>query len=131
MPSLRFLRMLFGDAPDVDPGALFFHRALVEDVDGPAVLIGEQAGAPLAEVYGKILLPAVAPARAEREGGGLDVEEERRVYWVVRTALAGVVAARPTGRRTGSRWGCSTTSWRRPEANWWPRRRVECGRDVP
>jgi predicted PurR-regulated permease PerM len=94
IPSLGYLRTLFGEAPEVDPGALFFHRALVGDSDGAAVLIAEQADTPLAEVYGKVLLPALAQAKAERDRGGLESEEVRRVQRTVRSVLAGVLAAR-------------------------------------
>ena len=140
IPSLGFLRTLLGDAPEVDPGTLFFHRALVGDYDGAAVLIGEQADTPLAEVYGNVLLPALAQAKAERERGSLDPEEERRVYRGARAVLVGVLAARrpsasgtpgpvvigcaAQGWVTGSLWGCSVTSWPRRAANsWWYRPR--------
>jgi predicted PurR-regulated permease PerM len=103
IPSLGYLRTLLGEAPAVDPGTLFFHRALVGDADGAAVLIGEQADAPLAEVYERVLLPALTQAKAERAGGGLDAEEERRVYRAVREVLAGVLAGRrPTGPAGGA-----------------------------
>ncbi len=95
--SLGFLRTLLGDAPAVDPGALFFHRALGGDDDGAAVLVGELAETPLAEVYDRVLLPALAQAKAERGRGELDAEEERRVYRAARSVLAGVLAARRPG----------------------------------
>jgi predicted PurR-regulated permease PerM len=95
--SLGFLRTLLGEAPGVDPGALFFHRALGADFDGGAVLVGEQGETPLAEVYDRVLLPALAQAKAERDRGDLDAEEERRVYRAVRMVLAGVLAARRPG----------------------------------
>ncbi|QJW93292.1 AI-2E family transporter [Frigoriglobus tundricola] len=94
VPSLSFLRTLLGDAPAVDPGALFFHRALVGDYDGAAVLIGEQSGTPLVEVYGQVLLPALVQAKMERERGNLDTDEERRVYRAARAVLSGVLATR-------------------------------------
>ncbi|MBP3955641.1 AI-2E family transporter [Gemmata sp. G18] len=94
IPSLGFLRTLLGDAPDVDSGALFFHRALVGDYDGAEVLIGELADAPLADVYGKVLMPALAQAKAERERGDLEREEEGRVYRGVRAVLKGALASR-------------------------------------
>lgn len=97
IPSLGYLRTLLGDTPEVDPGTLFFHRALVGDYDGAAVLIGEQADTPLAEVYEKVLLPALAQAKAERERAGLESDEMRRVYRTVRSVLAGVLAARRPG----------------------------------
>jgi hypothetical protein len=97
VPSLGYLRTLFGDAPEVDPGALFYHRALVGDSDGAAVLIDEQADAPLAAVYESVLLPALAQAKAERDRGGLESEEVRRVQRTVRSVLAGVFAARRSG----------------------------------
>ena len=73
---------------------LFFHRALVGDHDGAEVLVGELAGAPLAEVYGKVLVPALAQAKAERGRGELDPEEERRVYRAVHAVLVGALASR-------------------------------------
>ena len=94
VPSLSFIRILLGDAPAVDPGALFFHRALVGDYDSAAVLIGEQSNAPLVEVYGQVLLPALVQAKMERERGNLDTVEERRVYRTARAVLSGVLAAR-------------------------------------
>lgn len=94
VPALAYLRTLLGDAPEVDPGALFFHRALGGDADGAAVLVGELSETPLAEVYERVLLPAVAQAKAEREVGGLAPDEERRVYRTVRVVLAGALAAR-------------------------------------
>jgi predicted PurR-regulated permease PerM/mRNA-degrading endonuclease toxin of MazEF toxin-antitoxin module len=94
VPSLEFLRTLLGEAPDVDTGALFFHRALVGDYDGAAVLIGEMADTPLAEVYGQVLLPALAQAKTERNRGDLDFDKERRVYRAARSVLTGVLAAR-------------------------------------
>jgi predicted PurR-regulated permease PerM len=94
IPSLGFLRTLFGNAPAVDPGVLFFHRVLIGDSDGAAVLIGEHPDTPLAELYDRMLLPALAQTKSERDRGGLDVEEERRVYRAVRAALPGVLATR-------------------------------------
>ncbi len=97
IPSLGYLRTLLGDAPEVDAGALFFHRALVGDHDGAAVLIGDQTDTPLAEVYGKVLVPALSQAKGERDRGGLELEEVRRVYRTARSVLAGVHAARRIG----------------------------------
>jgi hypothetical protein len=49
---------------------------------------------PLAEVYGKVLLPALAQAKTERNRGDLDFDKERRVYRAARSVLTGVLAAR-------------------------------------
>jgi predicted PurR-regulated permease PerM len=94
IPSLEFLRVLLGDTPEVDPGALFYFRALAGDSDGAAVLVDEQPGATLVDVYERVLLPALAQAKAEKARGGLDVEEERAVYRVVRTVITDVLATR-------------------------------------
>ena len=68
--------------------------ALAGDADGAAVLIVERAEAPLAEVYDRVLLPALAQARAERDRGDLDAAEEGRVYRAARAVLAGPLAVR-------------------------------------
>lgn len=94
VPSLSFIRILLGDAPAVDPGVLFFHRALVGDYDGAAVLIGDQSNTPLVEVYGQVLLPALVQAKMERERGNLDTDEERRVYRTARAVISGGLAPR-------------------------------------
>lgn len=102
IPSLGFLRTLLGDAPDVDTGALFFHRALVGDYDGAEELVGELGDAPLAHVYGTVLMPALAQAKAERAGGSLEPDEERRVYRSVHAVLVGALASRrPPAGATG------------------------------
>ncbi len=100
IPSLAFLRILFGDVPAVDPAALFFHRALAQDYDGGAVLISEHMETPLAEIYDRMLLPAITQAKAERASGTLDEAEERRVYRAVLSVLAGVLATRRTNETT-------------------------------
>jgi predicted PurR-regulated permease PerM len=96
--SLAFLRTLLGDAPAVDPAALFFHRAVARDYDGVAVLIGDQADTPLAEVYDRVLLPALTQAKAERNRGDLEAAEERRVYRAAWAVLDGALAARRPGK---------------------------------
>ncbi len=114
IPSLSFFRTLLGDAPAVDPGTLFFHRALVADYDGAAVLIGEQTDTPLAEIYGQVLLPALSQAKAERDrraGCGRGA----RVYRAVRTAFAGVLAARRTGSAAAGESANRSWSGARPK----------------
>jgi predicted PurR-regulated permease PerM len=102
VPSLRFLRTLLGDAPAVEPAALFLHRALARDFDGAAVLIGGLAAdRPLAEVYDTVLLPAVAQAKTERERQALDPGEERRVYRATADVLRGALADRRSADPVG------------------------------
>jgi hypothetical protein len=93
VPSLRFLRTMLGDAPQVDPAARFFHRVLTGEPDEAAVLAAEQAnGRPLLDVYDETVLPAIAQAKAERDRGDLSAAEERRFYRAAADLLRGPLA---------------------------------------
>jgi predicted PurR-regulated permease PerM len=94
IPSLAFLRTLLGNVPAIELGTLFFHRAIVGDQDGAAVLLADERETPLADLYERVLLPALSQAKTEREHGSLEAEEERRVYRTTRAVLNGVLAAR-------------------------------------
>jgi predicted PurR-regulated permease PerM len=93
VPSLKFLKTLLGEEPEVDPAARYFHRVLSHEADEAAVLVNEQAAKrPLLEVYDEILLPTLAQAKAERDKGDLSPAEEREFYRVTRDVLDGVLA---------------------------------------
>jgi predicted PurR-regulated permease PerM len=92
--SLKFLKTVLGDEPQVDPSARYFHRVLSHEADEAAVLVSEQAaGRPLIEVYDEVLLPTLAEAKTERDSGALSATEEREFYRVTRDVLTGVLAA--------------------------------------
>jgi predicted PurR-regulated permease PerM len=91
--SLKFLQVLLGDEPQVDPAARYFHRVLSREADEAAVLVSEQAAErPLLEVYDEVLLPTLAQAKTERDRGDLSAAEEREFYRVTRDVLDGVLA---------------------------------------
>ena len=113
VPSLRFLKTMFGAAPKVDPADRLFHRLLARDVDEAAVILEEEVKAqPLSGLYDHVILPALAEAKTERERGDLSAAEARGVYRTVRELLDGVLAGcrvmqPPAGKPQVRVVGCS------------------------
>jgi hypothetical protein len=78
VPLLRFLDVLLGDEPALDPHVTYYQRLLARDQDEAAQLVLTQAQtASVNEVYDALLVPALNYTRRDRQRDELtDADEE-------------------------------------------------------
>jgi hypothetical protein len=93
IPDLRFLAILLGDAPDVDPALAAYQRLLVGEADegariAEARLDRERPHA----VYDEVLLPMLAYARGERLSGRISDEDKATLMTGFHEILDGFAA---------------------------------------
>jgi predicted PurR-regulated permease PerM/methylmalonyl-CoA mutase cobalamin-binding subunit len=80
VPQLQFLDIILGDEPVLEPPVRIYQRLLALDAEEAADLAREYLKTrSLEEVYGEILLPALALAEQDRHRGSLDAEREKFV----------------------------------------------------
>lgn len=88
VPQLKFLDILLGDEPVLEPHERVYQRLLALDQEEAEELIEQLIEAkPLQEMYDDVLLPALAIAEQDRHAGRLD--EQRSQF--VRTAIRQMV----------------------------------------
>lgn len=79
VPQLRFLDILLGDEPVLEPPVRVYQRLLAQDADEVADLVEEFAeGTSLLTVYDDVLIPALNMAERDRHAGRLD--EQRTTF---------------------------------------------------
>ncbi len=77
VPQLQFLDIILGDEPVLEPPVRIYQRLLALDAEEAADLAREYLKSrPIEEVFGEILLPALALAEQDRHRGSLDPERE-------------------------------------------------------
>ena len=79
VPQLRFLYLLFSDAPALPAPARLYQRLLTGEQDQSWEIVkAELAEHTLPEVYDAVVLPALTMAERDRGRGGLDDESRER-----------------------------------------------------
>jgi predicted PurR-regulated permease PerM len=88
VPQLRFLHLLFGDAPGLSPPARLYQRLIAGEQDQAwLVLQPELQAQTLEQVYDSIVLPALSLAERDRQHGAFDEETELRIEETLRLLL--------------------------------------------
>jgi predicted PurR-regulated permease PerM len=88
VPQLKFLDVLLGDEPPLDPHVTFYQRLLARDQDEATQLILTQAKASSPEqVYDDFLVPALNYAKRDRERDDLTESDEQSVLQATREIL--------------------------------------------
>ncbi|HZU34619.1 MAG TPA: AI-2E family transporter [Gemmataceae bacterium] len=77
---LRFLALVLGDEPALEPHASYYQRLLARDKDEAAQVVTDYAKAqPAARVFDDVLVPALVLARRQRKQGSLAPEDEEYI----------------------------------------------------
>jgi predicted PurR-regulated permease PerM len=77
VPRLRFLAVLLGDEPPLEPHVSYYQRLLARDQEEARQVAVEHArNSDPACLYDDVLLPALALARRDRQHAGLTAEDE-------------------------------------------------------
>jgi predicted PurR-regulated permease PerM len=86
--GLEFIEVLLSDDPPVEPHLVFYQRLLAGDAADAADLVAETArSTSLAAAFDRIIAPALARARQDRETEQLTQEEFVRVLTVIRDII--------------------------------------------
>jgi hypothetical protein len=93
LPDLRFLAILLGDEPDVDPALAAYQRLLVGDADEGARIAEARLDPQRPHaVYDEVLLPTLAYARGERLSGRISDEDKATLINGFREIVDGIAA---------------------------------------
>ena len=96
VPQLKFLHLIFGDAPGLKPPARLYQRLVSGDQDQAwSVVRAESEGRPLHELYDLVVLPALSMAERDRQGGALDENAEARIGETMKLLLEEAGDLRP------------------------------------
>jgi predicted PurR-regulated permease PerM len=96
VPRLRFLALLLGDEPALEPHIGYYQRLLARDQDEAKQVAADHAQASGQEnVYDDVLLPALLLTRRDRKHAGLSAEDEEFIYEVTKNTLDGLGSASP------------------------------------
>ncbi|HLJ97516.1 MAG TPA: AI-2E family transporter [Gemmataceae bacterium] len=96
VPRLRYLALLLGDEPALQPHVSYYQRLLARDQDEAKQVAAEYAQAKEQEnVYDDVFLPALALARRDRKHSGLSADDEGFIYGVTKETLDGLDSASP------------------------------------
>jgi predicted PurR-regulated permease PerM len=88
VPSLRFLAVLLGDRPALEPEISLFQRLTAGDQDEAfRMVLAYVKDHPPEQVYDDMLLPALARVRTARSEETLDEEDERFILEAMRVTL--------------------------------------------
>ena len=89
IPQLRFLDVILGDEPALDPEVAFYQRLLARDQDEATQLVLTHAkSSPLEKVYDDLLIPALNATKRDRDRGDLTEADEQFVLQVARDIVA-------------------------------------------
>ena len=81
VPSLNFLSILLSDEPALKPPDRVYQRLLAQDQEEAADLVREYARTiPLEQLYDEVLLPALAMAEADANGGVLTADRQAAIH---------------------------------------------------
>lgn len=88
IPQMKFLDILLGDQPVLEPGERFYQRLLaMNPEEAEAILQKEMEETSLTEICDTILLPALNLVKQDRLEGGLDEEKQRDMLQSVRQIM--------------------------------------------
>jgi predicted PurR-regulated permease PerM len=103
VPALDFVTVLMADAPALEPHVAYYQRLLAMDQDEATDLVEAQLRSqPLAHVYDRFLLPALALTKRDCALGRLDDDNARFVFRATREILDDL-ALRPPPPDAGDR----------------------------
>lgn len=81
IPQLKFLALLLGDEPALEPHLSFYQRLLARDqLEAQQVAKAYVAAQGLASTFDDVLLPALGQARRDRVRAGLTAEDEQYIF---------------------------------------------------
>ncbi len=88
VPQLKFLDILLGDDPPLEPAMMYFQRLTARDQD-EALRIVAAAGSKkcLGDVYDSVLVPALVLAKQANEDGDLEPSDEKFIHSATREIL--------------------------------------------
>ena len=88
VPQMRFLDILLGDAPVLDPPARIFQRLLAMDQEEASELLDEfEETMSVQELFENVLLPALAMAEADRHANQLDEHRQKFIHTAMRDLI--------------------------------------------
>jgi predicted PurR-regulated permease PerM len=94
VPRLKFLALLLGDEPPLEPHMIYYQRLLARDpIEAKAVATNYAKQHGLEKTCDDVLLPALLLARRDREHAGLNPEDEAYIYATTREVLAAMASA--------------------------------------
>ena len=102
VPEWRFLNVLLGDEPVLEPRVVFYQRLAARDPDEAAeIVVKELDSHPPERVYDDLILPALAVARRDARTGDLGDEDVKAITAAVREVVeeTGEDRAPPSGTR--------------------------------
>ncbi len=91
VPEMTFVTVLLSDAPALEPHVNYYQRMLAEDQDeGEEIVEDYLEDHSAAELYDKVLIPALSQAKSDRRRGQLTARDEQAVYQCTRAILEDV-----------------------------------------
>ena len=85
VPALKFLDVILGDEPPLDPHVMYFQRLAARDQDEAAdVILTQLKTVDLAVVYDNVLVAALTMTKAAVADGDLDADDEKYVLAATR-----------------------------------------------
>ena len=91
VPRFRFFALLLGDQPPLAPQVRYYQRLLARDeVEANDVVVEVAKAEGREKIYDKVLLPALAMARQDRKGAGLEAEDEEFIINATRELLGNI-----------------------------------------
>jgi predicted PurR-regulated permease PerM len=103
VPALKFLDVLLGHEPALEPGVAFFQRLTARDQDEASRIVHEQAAEKdLADVFDGVVMEALALTKTAAVHGELDQDDERYILVTTREIIedVGDEARRNAGSET-------------------------------
>jgi predicted PurR-regulated permease PerM len=93
VPRLRFLSLLLGNEPALEPHVVFYQRLLAHDQEEAEQVATRQVELHGEDhVYDRVFLPALALARRDRERSGLSAEDEAYIFQSTKEVMDHVAA---------------------------------------
>ena len=91
VPEMTFVTVLLSDAPALEPHVNYYQRMLADDQDeGEEIVENYLEDHSAAELYDKVLIPALSQAKTDRRRGQLTARDEQAVYQCTRAILEDV-----------------------------------------
>jgi predicted PurR-regulated permease PerM len=98
VPQLKFFNVLLGDEPPLELDVSFYQRLLARDQDEATQLVQTQVrGASRDQVYDRLLVPALAYLKRDREREELSEADEQFILQAIREIMDDLGEGRPPG----------------------------------
>jgi predicted PurR-regulated permease PerM len=89
VPRLRWLSLLLGDRPALDPDVSFYQRLLAGDRREAAAVVDEQVKRiGIERAFDNVVIPAIRRTRRDRVDAGLTAEDERLIFEATEKVIA-------------------------------------------